>query len=257
MSFLSVASIETLYFDRIYALRGISLTVRENEIFTVLGPNGAGKTTLLKTIAGLLKDQPKKGTIEFRGRRISGLTPEKIASLGIVYVPEDRGLFRELTVAENLDLGCWGRRDRDVKNDLDFIYDLFPILKERGGQQAETLSGGEQQMLAIARAILRRPKLLMLDEPSLGLSPIMARSVYDTLRKVSERDMTILLVEQNARMALDIADYGYIMEAGRIVLKGTSRELKENDDVKELYLGLEQGDASEKGWKFYTKRRRW
>jgi len=257
MSFLSVASIETLYFDRIYALRGISLTVKENEIFTVLGPNGAGKTTLLKTIAGLLKDQPKKGTIEFRGRKISGLTPEKIASLGIVYVPEDRGLFRELTVAENLDLGCWGRRDRDVKNDLDFIYDLFPILKERGGQQAETLSGGEQQMLAIARAILRRPKLLMLDEPSLGLSPIMARSVYDTLRKVSERDMTILLVEQNARMALDIADYGYIMEAGRIVLKGTSHELKENDDVKELYLGLEQGDASEKGWKFYTKRRRW
>jgi branched-chain amino acid transport system ATP-binding protein len=257
MNFLSIASIETLYFDRIYALRGISLTVRENEIFTVLGPNGAGKTTLLKTIAGLLKDQPKKGTIEFCGRRISGLTPEKIASLGIVYVPEDRGLFRELTVAENLDLGCWGRRDRDVKNDLDFIYDLFPILKERGGQQAETLSGGEQQMLAIARAILRRPKLLMLDEPSLGLSPIMARSVYDTLRKVSERDMTILLVEQNARMALDIADYGYIMEAGRIVLKGTSQELKENNDVKELYLGLEQGDASEKGWKFYTKRRRW
>ena len=257
MNFLSIASIETLYFDRIYALRGISLTVRENEIFTVLGPNGAGKTTLLKTIADLLKDQPKKGTIEFRGRRISGLTPEKIASLGIVYVPEDRGLFRELTVAENLDLGCWGRRDRDVKNDLDFIYDLFPILKERGGQQAETLSGGEQQMLAIARAILRRPKLLMLDEPSLGLSPIMARSVYDTLRKVSERDMTILLVEQNARMALDIADHGYIMEAGRIVLKGTSQELKENDDVKELYLGLEQGNASEKGWKFYTQRRRW
>jgi len=257
MSFLNIASIETLYFDRIYALRGISLTVRENEIFTVLGPNGAGKTTLLKTIAGLLKDQPKKGTIEFCGRRISGLTPEKIASLGIVYVPEDRGLFRELTVEENLDLGCWGRRDKAVRNDLNFIYDLFPILKERGGQQAETLSGGEQQMLAIGRAILRRPKLLMLDEPSLGLSPIMARSVYDTLRKVSERDMTILLVEQNARMALDIADYGYIMEAGRIVLKGTSRELKENDDVKELYLGLEQGDASEKGWKFYTKRRRW
>jgi len=257
MSFLNIASIETLYFDRIYALRGISLTVRENEIFTVLGPNGAGKTTLLKTIAGLLKDQPKKGTIEFCGRRISGLTPEKIASLGIVYVPEDRGLFRELTVEENLDLGCWGRRDKAVRNDLNFIYDLFPILKERGGQQAETLSGGEQQMLAIGRSILRRPKLLMLDERTLRLSPIMARSVYDTLRKVSERDMTILLVEQNARMALDIADYGYIMEAGRIVLKGTSQELKENDDVKELYLGLEQGNASEKGWKFYTKRRRW
>jgi branched-chain amino acid transport system ATP-binding protein len=257
MSLLRIASIETLYFDRIYALQGISLEVKENDIFAVLGPNGAGKTTLLKTIAGLLKDQPKKGLIEFDGKKISGLSPEKIASLGIVYVPEDRGLFRELTVRENLDLGCWGRRDRDVKNDLDFIYDLFPILQERGEQQAETLSGGEQQMLAIGRAILRRPKLLMLDEPSLGLSPIMARSVYDTLRKVSKRDMTILLVEQNARMALDIAHYGYIMEAGRIVLKGTSQELKENDDVKELYLGLDQGEASEKGWKFYTKRRRW
>jgi branched-chain amino acid transport system ATP-binding protein len=257
MSLLRIASIETLYFDRIYALQGISLEVKENDIFAVLGPNGAGKTTLLKTIAGLLKDQPKKGLIEFDGKKISGLSPEKIASLGIVYVPEDRGLFRELTVRENLDLGCWGRRDKDVKNDLDFIHDLFPILQERGEQQAETLSGGEQQMLAIGRAILRRPKLLMLDEPSLGLSPIMARSVYDTLRKVSARDMTILLVEQNARMALDIAHYGYIMEAGRIVLKGTSQELKENDDVKELYLGLDQGEASEKGWKFYTKRRRW
>lgn len=257
MSLLRIASIETLYFDRIYALQGISLEVKENDIFAVLGPNGAGKTTLLKTIAGLLKDQPKKGLIEFNGKKISGLSPEKIASLGIVYVPEDRGLFRELTVRENLDLGCWGRRDKDVKDDLEFIYDLFPILQERGGQQAETLSGGEQQMLAVGRAILRRPKLLMLDEPSLGLSPIMARSVYDTLRKVSERDMTILLVEQNARMALDIAHYGYIMEAGRIVLKGTSRELKENDDVKELYLGLDQGADSEKGWKFYTKRRRW
>ncbi|MCK7509290.1 MAG: ABC transporter ATP-binding protein [Desulfobacterales bacterium] len=257
MSLLKIASIETLYFDRIYALQGITLEVKENDIFTVLGPNGAGKTTLLKTIAGLLKDQPKKGIIEFCGKKISGLTPEKIASLGIVYVPEDRGLFRELTVKENLDLGCWGRRDRDVKNDLDFIYDLFPILKERGGQQAETLSGGEQQMLAVGRAILRRPKLLMLDEPSLGLSPIMARTVYDTLRKVSKRDMTILIVEQNAKMALDIANYGYIMETGRIVLKGTSQELKENEDVKELYLGMEQAGASDKGYRFYTKRRRW
>jgi branched-chain amino acid transport system ATP-binding protein len=257
MSLLKIASIETLYFDRIYALQGITLEVKENDIFTVLGPNGAGKTTLLKTIAGLLKDQPKKGIIEFCGKKISGLTPEKIASLGIVYVPEDRGLFRELTVKENLDLGCWGRRDRDVKYDLDFIYDLFPILKERGGQQAETLSGGEQQMLAVGRAILRRPKLLMLDEPSLGLSPIMARTVYDTLRKVSKRDMTILIVEQNAKMALDIANYGYIMETGRIVLKGTSQELKENEDVKELYLGMEQAGASDKGYRFYTKRRRW
>jgi branched-chain amino acid transport system ATP-binding protein len=257
MSLLRIASIETLYFDRIYALQGISLEVKENDIFTVLGPNGAGKTTLLKTIAGLLKDQPKKGIIEFCGKKISGLTPEKIAAMGIVYVPEDRGLFRELTVKENLDLGCWGRRDKDVKNDMDFIYDLFPILKERSEQQAETLSGGEQQMLAVGRAILRRPKLLMLDEPSLGLSPIMARTVYDTLRKVSNRDMTILIVEQNAKMALDIANYGYIMETGRIVLKGTSAELRENDDVKELYLGMEQEGSTDKGYRFYTKRRRW
>ncbi|HLZ18799.1 MAG TPA: ABC transporter ATP-binding protein [Smithellaceae bacterium] len=257
MSLLKIAGIETLYFDRIYALRGISLEVKEKDIFTVLGPNGAGKTTLLKTIAGLLKDQPKKGVIEFCGVTISGLSPEKIASLGIVYVPEDRGLFRELTVRENLDLGLWGRRDKDVRKDVDFIHDLFPILKDRSGQQAETLSGGEQQMLAIARAILRRPKLLMLDEPSLGLSPIMARTVYETLRTVSKRDMTILIVEQNARMALDIANYGYIMETGRIVLKGTSSELKENADVKELYLGMEQEGASDKGYRFYTKRRRW
>ena len=157
MPFFKIANIETLYFDRIYALHGLSLEVKEKEIFAVLGPNGAGKTTLLKTIAGLLKDQPKKGTIEFDGRRIHRLAPEKVSSLGIVYVPEDRGLFRELTVRENLDLGCWGRKDKGIKDDLDFIYELFPILKERTRQQAETLSGGEQQMLAIARAMLRDP----------------------------------------------------------------------------------------------------
>ncbi len=256
MSMLKVQSIETLYFDRIYALQGISLEIRENEIFAILGPNGAGKTTLLKTIAGLLKDQPKKGLIEFRGRRISGLNPEKISSLGIVYVPEDRGLFRELTVRENLDIGCWGRSGKAVRDDLDYIYALFPILKERGDQQAETLSGGEQQMLAIGRAILRRPKLLMLDEPSLGLSPKAAKQVYGTLREVSQRDMTILLVEQNAKMALNIANYGYIMEAGRIVLEGSSKSLKENEDVQELYLGMDKEGTAEKSH-FYTKRRRW
>jgi branched-chain amino acid transport system ATP-binding protein len=248
MALLTIKSIETLYFDRIYALQGISLEIKEKEIFTVLGPNGAGKTTLLKTVAGLLKDQPKKGRIEFRGRRISGLAPERISSLGIVYVPEDRGLFRELTVRENLDLGCW---------DLESVYALFSILKDRSEQQAETLSGGEQQMLAMARALLRRPQLLLLDEPSLGLAPLVARYVYDTLYKVSKRDMTILLVEQNARMALNIADYGYIMEAGRIVLEGSSQDLKENENVQELYLGIGQEETSEKGWRFYTKRRRW
>jgi branched-chain amino acid transport system ATP-binding protein len=257
MSLLKVTGIETLYFDRIYALQGISLEIKEGEVFTILGPNGAGKTTLLKTIAGLLKDQPKKGTVEFRGQRISGMTPERISSLGIVYVPEDRGLFRELTVKENLDLGCWGRRDQSVAADLALIFSLFPVLQQRGRQQAETLSGGEQQMLAVGRALLRRPKLLMLDEPSLGLAPIAARSVYDTLRKVSQSQTTILIVEQNAKLALGIAHYGYIMEAGRIVLEGTSKDLLENHDVQELYLGLAQETAPEKGWRFYAKRRRW
>jgi len=254
---LRIANIETLYFDRIYALRGLTLEVKEKEIFTILGPNGAGKTTLLKTIAGLIKDQPKKGIIEFNGRRIHRLPPERIASLGIVYVPEDRGLFRELTVKENLDLGCWGRKGREVQHDLDFVYALFPILVERGSQQAETLSGGQQQMLAVARAMLRRPNLLMLDEPSLGLAPMVARAVYDALLEISRTGTTILLVEQNAKLALGIADYGYIMEAGRIVLEGSSRELKQNEDVRELYLGLGGGEASSKGWRLYKKRRTW
>ncbi len=254
---LKLANVETLYFDRIYALHGLTLTVREKEIFAVLGPNGAGKTTLLKTVAGLLKDQPKKGVIEFMGRRIHRRAPEFVANLGIVYVPEDRGLFRELTVKENLDLGCWGRKGREVKDDLDYVYQLFPILKERGTQQAETLSGGQQQMLAVARAMLRRPKLLMLDEPSLGLAPLVARDVYEALVKISRRGTTILLVEQNAKMALKIADYGYIMEAGRIVLEGTSQDLQENEDVQELYLGLGGEEASPKGWRLYKKRRTW
>jgi branched-chain amino acid transport system ATP-binding protein len=254
---LKIANIETLYFDRIYALHGLTLEVKEKQIFAVLGPNGAGKTTLLKTIAGLIKDQPKKGVIEFAGRRIQRLAPERVASSGIVYVPEDRGLFRELTVWENLELGCWGRKDAGIKDDLEFVYDLFPILKARSKQQSETLSGGEQQMLAIARAILRRPKLLMLDEPSLGLAPMLARVVYDALVKISQAGTTILLVEQNARMALGIAHYGYILEAGRIVLAGTSQELQENEDVQELYLGVGGETVSPKGWRLYKKRRTW
>jgi branched-chain amino acid transport system ATP-binding protein len=223
---LKIATIETLYYDRIYALHGLSLEVKEKEIFTVLGPNGAGKTTLLKTIAGLLKDQ-------------------------------DRGLFRELTVKENLDLGCWGRKDKGIQEDFEFLYQLFPILKARAKQQAETLSGGEQQMLAMARAMLRRPKLLMLDEPSLGLAPKVGREVYDALSKISEAGTTILLVEQNAKMALRIADFGYIMESGRIVLEGTAQELEQNEDVQELYLGAGGEAVSPKGWRLYKKRRTW
>ncbi len=255
---LKISNIETLYFDRIYALHGLSLEVKENEIFAVLGPNGAGKTTLLKTIAGLIKDQPNKGIIEFEGKEIQRMAPEHISALGIVYVPEDRGLFRELTVKENLELGLWGRRDKNVKSDLDSVYKMFPILKSRSNQQSETLSGGEQQMLAMARALLRKPKLLMLDEPSLGLAPLVAKTVYDALLEISRAGTTILLVEQNAKMALKIATYGYIMEAGRAVLEGNAKELSANEDVQELYLGLggEQA-ASPKGWRLYKKRRTW
>ena len=254
---LKVENIETLYFDRIYALHGLSMDIREKEIFAVLGPNGAGKTTLLKTIAGLLKDQPKKGIIEFQNRRIHRKMPEFVANLGIVYVPEDRGLFRELTVKENLDLGCWGRKAKDVKEELDYVFELFPILKERLGQQSETLSGGQQQMLAVARAMLRRPKLLMLDEPSLGLAPLVALDVYKALRAVAQTGTTILLVEQNAKLAFSIADYGYIMESGRIVLEGTPQDLQHNEDVQELYLGSGGGDDSSTGWRLYKKRRTW
>ena len=254
---LKITSIETLYYDRIYALHGLSLQVKEKEVFAVLGPNGAGKTTLLKTIAGLLKDQPKKGTIDFMGKGIHRLPPEKIASLGVVYVPEDRGLFRELTLKENLDLGCWGRKDPNIQDDYEFIFRLFPVLKARTRQQAETLSGGEQQMLAISRAVLRRPKLLMLDEPTLGLAPRVAHHVYDALSQIRLTGTTILLVEQNAKMAMSIAQFGYIMESGRIVLEGSAEALQNNEDVKELYLGLGGESLSPKGWRLYKKRRTW
>ncbi len=254
---LAVSNIETLYLDRIHALSGVSLEVRPGEIFAVLGPNGAGKTTLLKTVAGLLRDQPKKGTIQLAGRHLERRRPEEVASAGIVFVPEDRGLFRELTVAENLQLGLWGRRDKRVREDVERVQRMFPVLRERLGQQAETLSGGQQQMLAIGRALLRRPILLMLDEPSLGLTPEMARLVFDALVEISRSGTTILLVEQNARLALKVARRAAILETGRIVLQGTPQELAENEDVRDVYLGVGAAAGSPRGWRLYRKRRRW
>ncbi len=255
---LAVKSIETLYLDRIYALSGVSLEVFPGEIVAVLGSNGAGKTTLLKTIAGLLRDQPKKGGIQLDGRPIERRRPEAVARAGIVMVPEDRGLFRELTVAENLDLGLWGRRDRDAREDLRRVLEMFPVLEERLSQQAETLSGGQQQMLAIGRALLRRPKLLMLDEPSLGLTPELARVVFGALVRISQAGTTILLVEQNARLALTVARRAAILETGRVVMQGTPAELSENQDVRDVYLGVSAADAaSVKSWRLYRKRRRW
>jgi len=255
---LAVSSIETLYHDRIYALTGVSLELREREIFAVLGPNGAGKTTLLRTIAGLLRDQPKKGTIRLDGRRIERQQPEEVADAGVVFVAEDRGLFRELTVAENLDLGMWGKPRRQAREDLEKVHGLFPRLRERLQQQADTLSGGEQQMLAIGRSLLRRPRLLLLDEPSLGLTPEMSRIVFDALVQISEAGTTILLVEQNARLALRVAHRAAILETGRIVLTGTPQELSEHPDVRDVYLGIGAGDATEgKSFRLYRKRRRW
>lgn len=258
---LVVKSVETLYLDRIYALSGVSLEVRQGEIFAVLGPNGAGKTTLLKTIAGLLRDQPRKGLIQLGGTSLERRRPEVVARSGIVFVPEDRGLFRELTVGENLALGLWDRRGRAAREDLERVRRMFPVLAERDGQQAETLSGGQQQMLAIGRALLRRPRLLMLDEPSLGLTPELARVVFDALVEISRSGTTILLVEQNARLALKIAHRAAILEGGRIVLQGTPFELRENPDVRDAYLGVGQADTGAgtavKGWRLYRKRRRW
>jgi branched-chain amino acid transport system ATP-binding protein len=255
---LAVSSIETLYLDRIYALSGVSLELREREIFAVLGPNGAGKTTLLKTIAGLLRDQPRKGSIRLDGQRIERRQPEEVADAGVVFVAEDRGLFRELTVAENLELGMWGRPRREARADLERVHAMFPRLRERIHQQAETLSGGEQQMLAIGRSLLRRPRLLLLDEPSLGLTPEMSRLVFDALVQISESGTTILLVEQNARLALRVAHRAAILETGRIVLTGTPTELAEHPDVRDVYLGLGGQEVAEgKTFRLYRKRRRW
>jgi branched-chain amino acid transport system ATP-binding protein len=253
---LAVRNVETAYYGRLTVLRGVSLDVPERRIVTLLGSNGAGKTTLLRTIMGLIPDQPEKGTVEFNGRRITGLDPEDVAALGIGYVIEGRGIFPELTVEENLRLGAYRRHDHGVRDDLAYVHGLFPILRVRRAQVAGTLSGGEQQMLAIGRAVLMRPRLLMLDEPSLGLAPLLVREIFRTIAAINETGTAILLVEQNAHMALSVAHYGYVLESGRLVLEGTAQELAENPNVQELYLGVSR-EPSIKGWKRYKVRRRW
>ncbi|MEW5722132.1 MAG: ABC transporter ATP-binding protein [Thermodesulfobacteriota bacterium] len=253
---LKVRNIET-YHGPILAIRGVSLEVREGQIVALLGANGAGKTTILKTVMGLLDDQPDKGTIEFLGRRIDGLDPARIVSLGIAYVPEGREVFPELTTDENLRMGAYTRSDKaGVSRDYDRVMTHFPILAERRRQQAGTLSGGQQQMLAIGRALMAKPKLLMLDEPSLGLSPILVREIFDIIRELNREGTTILLVEQNARMALRVADKGLVLENGRIVLENTPEKLMQDEDVREFYLGI-RSETSAKGYQRWKRKKRW
>lgn len=251
---LELASVDTFY-GPIQALRGASLEVGSGGIVAVLGANGAGKSTLIKTVMGLIDDQPDKGSIRFDGRPIHGEQTEEIARRGIAYVPEGREVFRELTVLENLRAGAFVRRD-DITADLERMYRYFPQLLERRNQWAGTLSGGQQQMLAIARALMSRPRLLMLDEPSLGLSPLLVQEIFDILRTINADGMTIVLVEQNARMALSIAHRALVMEHGRFVLDGTAQEVAADPDVQEFYLGI-GGEESVKGYKRYRRKKHW
>ena len=249
MAQLEVRNVES-YYGPIAALRGVSLDVERGAIVTVLGANGAGKTSLLKTISGAL--DPRIGSVKFEGRDLAGRDPWKIAAQGVVHVPEGREVFRHLSVLDNLKMGAFLRRDRaEVSGDLERVFGYFPRLKERIGQHAGNLSGGEQQMLAIGRALMARPRLMLLDELSLGLSPLLVTEIFGIVRRLNtELGMTLLLVEQNARMALDVAQFGYVLEGGRIVLAGTAARLKDNDDVKEFYLGLKsEGVRGERRWK--------
>ncbi len=226
------------YYGNIQALKNISMEVAEGEIITLIGANGAGKTTTLMSISGLVP--PRHGEIVFRGKPIQGMAPEKIVVLGISQVPEGRRIFPYLTVAENLDMGAFLRKDKDnIRKDISYIWDLFPILSKRRHQAGGTLSGGEQQMLAISRALMARPKLLLLDEPSLGLAPLIVRQIFEIIRKINtENNTTIFLVEQNANLALKVAHRGYVMENGAITMSDSASNLLSNEAVKKAYLGL-------------------
>jgi branched-chain amino acid transport system ATP-binding protein len=234
---LSLVDIHTFY-GNIQALKGVSLKVLEGEIITLIGANGAGKTTTLMSISGIVP--PRSGEVRFMGQTISRTNPNKIVSMGISQVPEGRRIFPYLTVLENLDLGAFLRNDKEaVKSDLDYVFGLFPILAERRNQAGGTLSGGEQQMLAISRALMARPRLLLLDEPSLGLAPLVVKQIFEIIKKINkENNTTIFLVEQNANLALKVAHRGYVMENGMITLSDTAASLLANEDVKKAYLGI-------------------
>ncbi len=251
---LKVSNIES-YYGPIMAIRGVSLEVPRGQIVTVLGANGAGKTTILKTISGVL--DPLKGTIEFEGQPIQRLDADRIVRMGLSHVPEGREVFPFLSVRENLMMGAYTRRDRRaIPGDLERIYSYFPRLKERLEQPAGQLSGGEQQMLSLSRALMNRPKLLLLDEPSLGLSPLLVKEIFGIVKRVNaEEGVSILLVEQNARMALELAHYGYVIEVGRIVMADTCERLMASKDIQEFYLGAK--DESARGERRWKRKKTW
>jgi branched-chain amino acid transport system ATP-binding protein len=264
---LKLNNVEVIYSDVVLVLRGVSLEVPEGKIVSLLGANGAGKTTTLRAVSGLLKTQQGKvtrGAIEFGGKRIQQMAPEQIVKHGIIQVMEGRRLFRYLTVEENLQIGAAGRPDRvsgaAVAQDLERVYSYFPKLRDLRRRTSGFLSGGEQQMLVIGRGLMAHPRLMMLDEPSLGLAPLIVDEIFAVIRRISQSSgVSILLVEQNARIALSVADYAYVMENGRVVLDGTASQLAENEDVKEFYLGLTQvGERkSYRDVKHYRRRKRW
>src|SRR6185503_19593700 len=251
---LKVANIET-YYGPIMAIRGVSFDVPKGDIVTILGSNGAGKTTVLKTVSGVM--DPQKGSIVFEGREIQRLDPDKVTRLGISHVPEGREVFPFLSVRENLRMGAYTRRDSDgIAEDLSSVFQYFPMLRERAEQRAGSLYGGEQQMLAISRALMARPRLMLMDEPSLGLSPRLVKEIFDIIVRINrERGVTILLVEQNANMALQVAEYGYVLEVGRVVMEDTCARLLEKEDIKEFYLGVK--DSGVRGTRRWKRKKMW
>ena len=251
---LKVSNVETWY-GPVVAIRGVSFDVPQGGIITILGANGAGKTTVLKTISGVMN--PQKGSVIYEGREIRRLDPDKVMRLGISHVPEGREVFPFLSVRQNLRMGSFTRRDVDgVAEDLMTVFDYFPVLRERAEQRAGSLSGGEQQMLAISRALMARPRLMLMDEPSLGLSPRLVKEIFDIIVRINrERGVTIVLVEQNANMALQVGDYGYVLEVGRIVMADTCTRLMAKDDIREFYLGVKEHSA--RGQRRWKKRKTW